>query len=164
MEVVGRAWICLLYALICCLGSHSLKWPIRVVFIGSNPHIAVGKKATTFCQRAHRTVRCLLHQPIVGVCTSRPLGPTATQTVRCTPDSLVPWPRQPTVEVCDSRPLDLTVARLSGAHRIVRCHSPRAPIVDFSTQTVRLSHRTATVQCPMRHQALPDCPFLGFLR
>jgi hypothetical protein len=25
MEVVGVAWICLLYALICCLGSHTLK-------------------------------------------------------------------------------------------------------------------------------------------
>jgi hypothetical protein len=36
MEVVGRAWICLLYALICCLGSHTLIWPVVVVFIGSN--------------------------------------------------------------------------------------------------------------------------------
>jgi hypothetical protein len=31
------AWICLLYPFICCLGSHTLKWPVGVVFIGSNP-------------------------------------------------------------------------------------------------------------------------------
>jgi hypothetical protein len=31
------AWICLLYALICCLGSHTLKWLVGLIFIGPNP-------------------------------------------------------------------------------------------------------------------------------
>jgi hypothetical protein len=35
------------------------------------------------------TVRCLPRQPIIGVCSSRPLDPTVAQTVRCTPYSLV---------------------------------------------------------------------------
>jgi hypothetical protein len=70
-------------------------------------------------------------------CSSRALDPTATQTVRCTPDSPVPWPRQSTVEVCGSRPLDPTVARLSGAHQTVRCHSLRVLVVGLSAQTVR---------------------------
>jgi hypothetical protein len=54
----------------------------------------------------------------------------------------VPWPRQPTIEVCGSRPLDPTIARLFGAHRTVRCHSSRAPVVGLSAHTVRLSHWT----------------------
>jgi hypothetical protein len=39
--------------------------------------------------------------------------------------------------VCDSQPLDLTVVRLSGAHRTVRCHSSRALVVGLSMQTAR---------------------------
>jgi hypothetical protein len=45
MEVVGRAWICQLYDLECCLGSHTLKWPVGVVFIATNQIVAVGKAA-----------------------------------------------------------------------------------------------------------------------
>jgi hypothetical protein len=41
MEVVGRAWICQLYDLECCLGSHTLKWPVGVVFIATNHLVAV---------------------------------------------------------------------------------------------------------------------------
>jgi hypothetical protein len=37
-------WKCLLYALVCCLGSHTLKWPVGVVFIGPNIILAVGEK------------------------------------------------------------------------------------------------------------------------
>jgi hypothetical protein len=45
MEVVGRAWLCQLYDLECCLGSLTLKWPIGVVFIATNQIVAVGKAA-----------------------------------------------------------------------------------------------------------------------
>jgi hypothetical protein len=43
MEVIGRAWICQLYDLECCLGSPSLKWPVGVVFIATNHFVAVGE-------------------------------------------------------------------------------------------------------------------------
>jgi hypothetical protein len=43
MEVVGRAWICQLYDLECCLGSLSLKWPVGVVFIATNHLVAIGE-------------------------------------------------------------------------------------------------------------------------
>jgi hypothetical protein len=46
---------CLLYALVCCLGSHTLKWPVGVVFINPNTKLAVGKKL--LLSVAHRTVR-----------------------------------------------------------------------------------------------------------
>jgi hypothetical protein len=53
IEVVVRAWICQLYDLECCLGSHTLKWPVGVVFITTNQIVAVGEG----CWRwAHRTV------------------------------------------------------------------------------------------------------------
>jgi hypothetical protein len=35
-------WKCLLYALVCCLGSHTLKWSVGVVFIDPNTKLAVG--------------------------------------------------------------------------------------------------------------------------
>jgi hypothetical protein len=57
--VVGRAWICQLYDLECCLGSHTLKWPVGVVFIATNQIVAVGEG----CWRwAHQTVRCATRQ------------------------------------------------------------------------------------------------------
>jgi hypothetical protein len=37
-------WKCLQYALVCCLGSHTLKWPVERVFIASPTIIAVGEK------------------------------------------------------------------------------------------------------------------------
>jgi hypothetical protein len=43
IKVVGRAWICQLYDLECCLGSHTLKWPVGVVFIATNQIVAVGE-------------------------------------------------------------------------------------------------------------------------
>jgi hypothetical protein len=53
IEVVGRAWICQLYDLECCLGSLTLKWPIGVVFIATNQIVAVGEG---YWRWAHRTV------------------------------------------------------------------------------------------------------------
>jgi hypothetical protein len=78
MEVVGRACICQLYDLECCLGSHTLKWPVGVVFIATNQIIAVGEG----CWRwTHQTVRCATGQcPVrrhvtlsLGLGASRPL-------------------------------------------------------------------------------------------
>jgi hypothetical protein len=143
------ACIYLLYALICCLGSHTLKWLVGVVFLGLNHITSRWTESNSFLSmgtlgspvRTPDSVRCLPRQPIVGVCSSRTLVLTATQTVWCTSYSPVSWPRQPTVEVCGSRLLDPTVARLSGAHRIVRSHSLRAPVVDLSTQTARCPTR-----------------------
>jgi hypothetical protein len=45
MEVIGRAWICQLYDLECCLGYPFLKWLVGVVFIPTNQFVAVGKAA-----------------------------------------------------------------------------------------------------------------------
>jgi hypothetical protein len=60
IEVVGMAWICQLYDLECCLDSHTLKWPVGVVFIDTNQIVAVGEG----CWRwAHRTVRCATTSP-----------------------------------------------------------------------------------------------------
>jgi hypothetical protein len=51
--VVGRAWVCQLDDLECCLGSFTLKWPVGVVFIATNQIVAVGEG----CWRwAHRTL------------------------------------------------------------------------------------------------------------
>jgi hypothetical protein len=77
MKVVGRAWICLLYALICWLGSHPLKWSVGLVFICSNLHMAIGQKVGAFYRRAHRTVRCAPDTvPFIVRCMSRqsPVG------------------------------------------------------------------------------------------
>jgi hypothetical protein len=50
------AWKCLLYALVCCLDSHTLKWSVGVVFIDPNTKLAAGEKL--LLSAAHRTVRC----------------------------------------------------------------------------------------------------------
>jgi hypothetical protein len=70
IDVVGRAWICQLDDLECCLGSLTLKWPVGVVFIATIQNVAVGE----VCWRwAHRTVRCatgqclMHHRTVSGV-------------------------------------------------------------------------------------------------
>jgi hypothetical protein len=57
--VVGRAWVCQLDDLECCLGSHTLKWLVGVVFIATNKIVAVGEVCW---QWAHRTVLCATRQ------------------------------------------------------------------------------------------------------
>jgi hypothetical protein len=37
-------WKCLYYVLVCCLGSHTLKWSVGGVYIGPNSILAVGEK------------------------------------------------------------------------------------------------------------------------
>jgi hypothetical protein len=55
----------------CCLGSHTLKWPVGVVFIATNQIIAVGEG----CWRwVHRTVRCATGQCPVRRHVILPLG------------------------------------------------------------------------------------------
>jgi hypothetical protein len=72
-------------------------------------------------------VRCLPHQPTIGVGIGRPLDPIVTLTIRCTPDSPVLQPEG----ACLQAPL----RRLSGC-----------PTGQFG------AHQTCTVYCPVRHQ------------
>jgi hypothetical protein len=51
-------WECLLYALVCCLGSHTLEWPVGGVFIALHTKLAIGEKLLR--SAAHRTVHCSL--------------------------------------------------------------------------------------------------------
>jgi hypothetical protein len=82
-------WKCLLYALVCCLSSHTLKWPVGVVFIGPNPISSRWTEGGNFLStgtpdspvRAMSAERWGLQHSTVG--SDRCL------TVRCTPDNPV---------------------------------------------------------------------------
>jgi hypothetical protein len=63
--------ICGWEGLECCLGSHTLKWPVGVVFIATNQNLAVGEVCW---RRAHRTVRCATGQCPVRRHVILPLG------------------------------------------------------------------------------------------
>jgi hypothetical protein len=79
--VVGRAWVCQLDDLEYCLGSHTLKWPVGVVFIAINQIVAVGEG----CWRwAHRTVRCA-----TGQCPAPPCHPPVRARSRSTVGGVV---------------------------------------------------------------------------
>jgi hypothetical protein len=107
------AWICLLHALICCLGSHTLKWLVGLIFIGPNPISSRWTENSSFLSTGtldspvpttlvgrwvrplpslssiHRTVWCPGH-------VSRPLRSATVdrcQTIRCTANSSVPQPK-----------------------------------------------------------------------
>jgi hypothetical protein len=71
MYVVGKAWVCQLCDLECFLGSHTLKWPVGVVFIATNQNLTVGEVCW---RRAHRTVRCATGQCPVRCHVILPLG------------------------------------------------------------------------------------------
>jgi hypothetical protein len=138
------AWICILYLLICCLSSYTLKWSDGVVFIGPTPFLAVGQKVAVFYRWAHRTVRCTLDR--------------APFTVRC-------LPCQPTVGVCSSRLLDPTVTQK------VRCYSSRAPVcrplcadcpIVPPDSLVHTGQLLFTIRCVTRRWL--TALFLGFLR
>jgi hypothetical protein len=49
------SWKCLLYVLVCCLGSQTLEWPVGLVFIDPITKLAVGEKL--LLSATHRTVR-----------------------------------------------------------------------------------------------------------
>jgi hypothetical protein len=77
------AWICLLYPLICCLSSHTLKWPVGVVFIGPNLISRLDRKQQlsvderTRQSGAHRIRHCSvsgayhISRPLVSVAVDR---------------------------------------------------------------------------------------------
>ena len=96
--MVGRAWICQLYDLECCLDSHTLKWPVGVVFIATNQNVAVGEGCWRWAHRTVRctpdSVRCASHVILsVGVGAGRPLealSSCGTGQSGVTPDSPVP--------------------------------------------------------------------------
>jgi hypothetical protein len=120
------------------------------VFIASPHNYSCWTEAAAFCWRTHRTVRCIpdLHcslssalpcQPTVWVCSSRPLDPTVTQTIRCTPDSPVLQPESARCgHLCAECPV---------SHRTVQCIPNRLLF---------------TVWCA--NSVLADCPLHGFVR
>jgi hypothetical protein len=86
IEVVGRAWVCQLDDLECCLGSPLLKWLVGVVFVATNQKLAVGE----VCWR--RPVRRHVILPL-GSEAGRPLEASSscgTGQSGVTPDSPVP--------------------------------------------------------------------------
>ena len=128
-----------------------------MLFIASTPSTSRWTESSSFLSSGapdspvhHRTLnsRCpvRLCQPTVGVCSSRPLDPTVGFD-RCrlpvgTPDS--PVHTGQSGATARERLSAASLRRLSGA-------SPDSP--------VHTGH-----QCPVRHQALADSPYLGFLR
>jgi hypothetical protein len=126
-------WKCLYYALVCCLGSHTLKWLVGV-FIASPHNYSRWIEAAAFCRRAHRTVRCT---PDMHCSLSDALATSADRWIRPLP-------------------------KLFGAHQTVWCYSPRAPVVGLSTQTVLVSHRTVRCT-PDRYCSLSGAPPVRWL-
>jgi hypothetical protein len=126
------------------LGLPTMKWsvwgggiyslPTQIAVVGQKQQLSVD--GHTGQSSAHRTstVHCLVPCRV-----RRPLGSVAVDR----------W----------IRPLP----RLSGAHRTVRCYSPRVPDVGLSAQTDRLSHRTCycslSSEPPVRW---PTAHFMGF--
>jgi hypothetical protein len=110
-------WKCLQYALVCFLGSHTLRWPVGGIY--SLPHnYSRWIEVTVFCRQAHRT--CIVHCPVpwpcqstIWVSSSRPLDPTVTQTLWLTSDS-------PVLQR-EGASLRAPLRRLSGAHRTGYC-------------------------------------------
>jgi hypothetical protein len=73
-------WECLYYTLVCCLSSHTSKWPVEGVFIASPTLLAVMGTPDSPVRTGNTLfiVRCLPRQPTVGVYSSRPLDPIVT--------------------------------------------------------------------------------------
>jgi hypothetical protein len=166
--VVGRAWVCQLDDLECCLGSHTLKWSVGVVFIATNQNLAVGEVCW---RRAHRTVRCATGQcPVrrhvilpLGLGAGRPLealSSCGTGQSSGTPDSPVPlWLAAVTFEFHCSLCRVVRCAQIAVAplvHRTVRwiiaeirLGNPKVKSSSWST----LVHRTLSggaSDCPVR--------------
>jgi hypothetical protein len=63
----SSAWICQLYDLEYCLSSHTLKWPVGVVFIATNHLVAVEEGCWRWAHRPrHPTVRVRSRSTIGG--------------------------------------------------------------------------------------------------
>jgi hypothetical protein len=130
-------WRCLYYDLECCLGSHTLKCPVGVVFIGSNPISSHWTESNNFLSmgtpdKALFTVRvsgaCHVSRLLESIAVDRWIRPSPRMSVRCTPDSPVLQPE--------------------GA---------------WLWAPLRSAHRTYTVHCLVCHQTLTNCPFLRLL-
>jgi hypothetical protein len=138
--VVGRAWVCQLDDLECCLGSHTLKWPVGVVFIATNQNLAIGEVCWW---RVHRTVRCATGQcPVrrhvivsLGLGAGRPLealSSCGTGQSGAPPDSPVPlwlllWHSEIHCSLCRvDRCAQIAVASL--AHRTLSGATPDSPV------------------------------------
>jgi hypothetical protein len=116
------------------LGLPHLQMASWRVFITSPHNCKRWIEAASFCRQAHRI-----------------------STVHCP----APWPRQSTVGVCSSRSLDPTVPRQSGAHRTVRCCSPRVPRCGPLCTDCPVPDRLPfTVRCAT--SVLADCHFMDF--
>jgi hypothetical protein len=107
------------------LGLPHLEMTVGVVFIGPNPITSHWTKSSSFLSTGTpNSVWCLPRQPTVGVCSSRPLDLTTTQTIRC-PGHV-------------SRSLRSAAVVVGPDHcQTVRCRRPRAPVVGLSAQTAR---------------------------
>jgi hypothetical protein len=71
-------WKCLQYVLVCFLGSHTLKWSIGDVYIGSPQLYPLDRKLTTMPSGAPDYPMPWPCQPTVEVCSNRLLDPTVT--------------------------------------------------------------------------------------
>jgi hypothetical protein len=125
-------WKCLLYALVCCLGSHTLECPAGGVFIAPNTKLAVGEML--LLSAAHRTVRwctgqCTVHSLVcltVGLTPQATVGVQAFYTVHSGLHTEQSGGLLSTVPPGTSR--WATVPGCTGQsgvwHRIVRCSRP----------------------------------------
>jgi hypothetical protein len=155
-------WKCLLYALVCCLGFHTLKWAVGGVFIAPNTKLTVGEKMcslrhTRQCSGAldsvmvHRTVRwctiqCTVHCPVrlaLGLTSQQTVGAQAFYTghSRC------------------------HTGQSGGLLSTVPPGTSRWPIVPWCTRPSGMWHRTvpcATRQSDARDQTIRRQHFLCF--
>jgi hypothetical protein len=72
-------WKCLYYALVCCLGPHTLEWPVGVAFIAANTKLAIGEKLLH--SAAHQTVQWCTGQCTVHCLVRLAIGLTPHATV-----------------------------------------------------------------------------------
>jgi hypothetical protein len=135
-------WKCLLYALVCCLSFHTLKWPVGVVFIGPNPissswtqginFLSTGTPDSPVCTR-QGTVHCPVPATLAGCWGLQQLTIGSDRWIRLLPDCLV------------------HTVQSDAASRGRLCVGP-------STQTVQVptcqsgAHWTYTLHCSVCHQ------------
>jgi hypothetical protein len=119
------------------LGIPHLQMVGWGVFIASPKLLAVGQKTTTFCRRAHWTVRCApdIHCSLSGAChVSRPLGSVAVDRwIQPLPDC--PVHTGQSGAIARERLLWASLCRLFG------CPTGHSG-----------AHQTGTVHCPVCHQ------------
>jgi hypothetical protein len=137
-------WECLLYALVCCLGSHTLEWPVGDFY---SPQHKTSRWRKVVLTVAHRTVRWCTRQCTVHCSVCLAVGLTQQPTV----GTLAFYTRQSVCQTGQSGGLLSTVpprtsrwgycswcTRQSGMwHRIIRCATRQSGAPD---QTVHGQH------------------------